>query len=77
MKKYQLKNKMGRMSGFRTVLVILCFYKYLLNTGFVAIDAVYVHDKERVYLLEIQMKCWSRIGLMLLHIQLICLYHTI
>lgn len=48
MKKYQMSGKMGRMSGFTTALVISCFYKYLLNTGLIAVDAVYVHDKEFV-----------------------------
>jgi hypothetical protein len=43
------QHKMGRMSAFRTALFILCFYKYLLNTGFIATDAVYVHDKEFIF----------------------------
>jgi hypothetical protein len=65
----------GRMFGFSTVLVMSCFYKCLTVSGFIETGAVYILDRERVYLFEIKMRCWLKIGLTLIHVQLLCSFH--
>lgn len=59
------------MFTFSTVLVISCFYKCLTVSGFIATGAVYIPDRKRVYLYEIKMRCWLRIG----HVPLLFSFH--